>query len=202
MLCRTCRTDNEPSAAICQNCGRSLTALARGELLAGRFEIRAVIGSGGMGIVYKAHDRSLEEDVALKVLRPEFASTREAARRFQSEIKLARKVSDRHVCRIFEYGEDAGLRYICMELVDGVNLKQQVQDHGPLPPTRPTRRGSRSPTASPPSTRPGSSTATSRPRTSCATRAASSASWTSASPASWSRWASPWPARSWAPLST
>jgi hypothetical protein len=133
LLCRTCRTDSELSAAICQNCGRSLTALARGELLAGRFEIRDIVGTGGMGIVYKAHDRSLDEDVALKVLRPEFASTREAARRFQSEIKLARKVSDRHVCRIFEYGEDAGLRYICMELVDGVNLKQQVQDHGPLP---------------------------------------------------------------------
>jgi predicted Ser/Thr protein kinase len=133
LLCRTCRTDNEPAAAICRDCGRSLTALAKGELLAGRFEILAVIGSGGMGIVYKAHDRSLEEDVALKVLRPEFASTREAARRFVSEIKLARKVSDRHVCRIFEYGEDAGLRYICMELVDGVNLKQQVQENGPLP---------------------------------------------------------------------
>ncbi|HEY6546347.1 MAG TPA: protein kinase, partial [Vicinamibacteria bacterium] len=111
-----------------------MTALAKGERLADRFEILAVIGTGGMGIVYKAHDLSLEEDVALKVLRPEFASTQEAARRFQSEIKLARKVSDRHVCRIFEYGEDAGLRYICMELVDGVNLKQQVQDHGPLSP--------------------------------------------------------------------
>ena len=132
MLCRTCRTDNEPTAAICHNCGRSLNALARGELLAGRFEILAVIGSGGMGIVYKAHDHSLEEDVALKVLRPEFASTREAARRFLSEIKLARKVSDRHVCRIHEFGEDAGLRYICMELIDGVNLKQLVQDHGAL----------------------------------------------------------------------
>ena len=133
MHCRTCRTDNELAAAICRNCGRSLNALARGEILAGRFEILAVIGSGGMGIVYQAHDRSLEEDVALKVLRPEFASTREAARRFQSEIKLARKVSDRHVCRIYEYGEDAGLRYICMELIGGVNLKQLVQDQGPLP---------------------------------------------------------------------
>ena len=133
MHCRTCRTDNELAAAICRSCGRSLNALARGEILAGRFEILAVIGSGGMGIVYQAHDRSLEEDVALKVLRPEFASTRETARRFQSEIKLARKVSDRHVCRIYEYGEDAGLRYICMELIGGVNLKQLVQDQGPLP---------------------------------------------------------------------
>jgi predicted Ser/Thr protein kinase len=134
VLCRTCRTDNETHAAICRKCGRSLTALIKGEFLAGRFEIQAVIGSGGMGIVYKAHDRSLEEDVALKVLRPEFASTREAAKRFHQEIKLARKVSDRHVCRIYEYGEDAGLRYICMELINGVNLKQLVQDKGPLAP--------------------------------------------------------------------
>jgi predicted Ser/Thr protein kinase len=133
LLCRTCRTDNEPTEESCRSCGRSLTALARGELLAARFEILEVIGSGGMGIVYKAHDRSLDENVALKVLRPEFASTKEAARRFQSEIKLARKVSDRHVCRIFEYGEDAGLRYICMELIEGVNLKQLVQDLQPLP---------------------------------------------------------------------
>ena len=134
MLCRTCRNDNELSAITCLSCGRSLNALAKGELLAGRFEIVAVIGSGGMGIVYKARDRSLEEDVALKVLRHEFANTREAARRFQSEIKLARKVSDRHVCRIYEYGEDAGLRYICMELINGVNLKQLVQEQGPLAP--------------------------------------------------------------------
>jgi len=134
VLCRTCRTDNEAHAAICQNCARSLTALVQGEILAGRFEITKVIGSGGMGIVYEAHDRSLEEDVALKVLRPEFASTREAARRFLAEIKLARKVSDRHVCRIYEYGEDAGLRYICMELIKGINLKQLVQDQGALAP--------------------------------------------------------------------
>jgi predicted Ser/Thr protein kinase len=132
VLCRACRTDNEPTASFCRSCACSLSALVKGELLAGRFEIQAVIGSGGMGIVYKAHDHSLEEDVALKVLRPEFASTREAARRFLSEIKLARKVSDRHVCRIHEYGEDAGLRYICMELIDGVNLKQLVQDQGAL----------------------------------------------------------------------
>jgi hypothetical protein len=108
--------------------------MAQGEVLAGRFEIRSIIGSGGMGLVYRARDLSLDEDVALKVLRPEFARTREAARRFQSEIKLARKVSDKHVCRIFEYGEDVGFRYICMELVDGVNLKQRVQEQGPLAP--------------------------------------------------------------------
>jgi serine/threonine protein kinase len=132
--CRSCQTNNDENAESCRACGRSLIALAQGEILAGRFEVRAVLGSGGMGLVYRVRDRTLDEDMALKVLRPEFARTREAARRFQSEIRLARKVSDRHVCRIYEYGEDNGLRYICMELVDGVNLKQLVQDKGALPP--------------------------------------------------------------------
>ncbi|MGE0454599.1 MAG: HEAT repeat domain-containing protein [Vicinamibacteria bacterium] len=102
-------------------------------MIAGRYEIQGILGEGGMGTVYKAFDRSLEEAVALKVLRPSFAQTAEADRRFRSEIKLARKVSHRNVCRIHEYGEDGALRYLSMELVDGVNLKQAVRGKGGLP---------------------------------------------------------------------
>ena len=80
-----------------------------------------------MGLVYKARDRVLDEVVALKVLRPGFAVNAEADRRFRSEIKLARKVSHRNVCRIHEYGEDGGLRYLSMEFVDGSDLKQAVR---------------------------------------------------------------------------
>ena len=116
------------------------------------FEILDILGSGGMGIVYKARDRSLEKRRAQGAA----ARVREhqgGGWRFLSEIKLARKVSDRHVCRIFEYGEDAGLRYICMELVNGVNLKQLVLDEERFLPRTPTRPPSRSPTGSRPSTR-------------------------------------------------
>jgi predicted Ser/Thr protein kinase len=107
--------------------------LSQGSTIANRYEIEGVLGEGGMGMVYKAHDRVLDETVALKVLRPDFARTAEAGKRFRSEIKLARKVSHRNVCRIHEYGEDGVLRYLSMEFIDGVNLKQAVRGKGGLP---------------------------------------------------------------------
>jgi len=109
------------------------TPIAPGSLLANRYQIESVLGEGGMGLVYRAHDAVLDETVALKVLRPNFARTPEADRRFRSEIKLARKVSHRNVCRIHEYGEDGELRYLSMEYIDGVNLKQAVRGKGGLP---------------------------------------------------------------------
>ena len=84
--------------------------------------------------VYKAHDRVLVETVAIKVLRSDIARDPDLARRFRSEIKLARKVSHRNVCRIHEYGEEGGLGYISMEYIDGVDLRQMLQERGPLPP--------------------------------------------------------------------
>ena len=72
----------------------------------------------------------LDETVAIKVLRAEFANTGEMAKRFRHEIKLARKVSHRNVCRIHEYGEDGGVRYISMEYVEGTDLKQLARDKG------------------------------------------------------------------------
>jgi eukaryotic-like serine/threonine-protein kinase len=134
VICRSCRTRNSDDAQSCLACGRALLALTAGEVVADRFEVLSLLGSGGMGVVYKAHDRTLEEHVALKILRPEFGRTKETARRFHSEIKLARKVSDRYVCRIHEYGEDLGVRYICMEYVDGTNLKELIHSEAGLAP--------------------------------------------------------------------
>ena len=85
-------------------------------------------------MVYKAHDRMLEESVAIKVLRAEFANTPEMAQRFLSEIKLARKVSHKNVCRIHEYGEDGGIRFISMEFVEGMDLRQLARERGGLIP--------------------------------------------------------------------
>jgi serine/threonine-protein kinase len=93
-------------------------------LLAGRYEIRSALGTGGMGRVYRGHDRVLDEDVAIKVLRFEVSRAQDMARRFLSEIKLARRVSHPNVCRIHEYGEHAGLRFISMEYIDGLTLKE------------------------------------------------------------------------------
>ncbi len=132
MICPSCKAENDAQAEACFTCGRSLGALTQGAIIGKRYEILSPLGRGGMGMVYKAHDKMLDETVAIKVLRSEFANTAEMAKRFMSEIKLARKVSHRNVCRIHEYGEDNGIRYISMEFVEGIDLKQMLRDKGGL----------------------------------------------------------------------
>jgi eukaryotic-like serine/threonine-protein kinase len=125
LICSSCQTPNDDAADACLTCGHSLVAaVGVGSVVAGRYEIKAQLGRGGMGVVYRAHDKLLDEAVAIKVLRPEVANDPEISRRFQSEIKLARRVSHKNVCRIHEYGEDRGLRYISMEMLEGVDLRQ------------------------------------------------------------------------------
>ena len=130
MICPSCKAPNDDLAEACFTCGRALSALTHGAVIAGRYEVLSPLGRGGMGMVYKAHDRMLDETVAIKVLRAEFANTDEMAQRFRHEIKLARKVSHRNVCRIHEYGEDAGFRYISMEFVEGTDLRQLALRRG------------------------------------------------------------------------
>ena len=108
--------------------------LRPGTVFHDRYEILGPLGRGGMGMVYKARDRRLDDEVvAIKVLRPDFAQDPTMASRFRSEIKLARKVRHRNVCAIHDYGEDRGLLYISMEYVEGVDLKQVLKRSGALP---------------------------------------------------------------------
>ena len=130
MICPSCRALNDDDVEACFTCGRYLTALTQGSVIAGRYDIQSPLGKGGMGMVYRAHDRLLDETVAIKVLRAEFANTSEMLQRFKKEIKLARKVSHRNVCRIHEFGEDGGVRYISMEYVEGTDIKQLARDKG------------------------------------------------------------------------
>jgi serine/threonine-protein kinase len=100
--------------------------LDAGALVSGRYEVQQPLGCGGMGVVYRAHDRVLDDTIALKVLAggpPEA----ELEQRLRRETKLARRVTHENVCRIHEYGEDHGLRYVSMELVDGEDLKQRIR---------------------------------------------------------------------------
>ena len=127
MICPACNATNQADTEECFLCGRSLFALIQGRLLADRYEIRRPIGQGGMGKVYEAIDRVLKERVAVKVLRPQFAREPDMAKRFLSEIRLARRITHPNVCRLHEYGESEGIRYLCMELVDGVNLKDVLR---------------------------------------------------------------------------
>jgi len=133
MLCPSCHAENDDASEACFTCGRSLYALTQGILVAQRYEILSPLGSGGMGRVYKAHDRTLDEYVAIKVLRSELTREPEIGRRFRSEIKLARKVSHRNVCRIHEYGEDGGLAFICMEFIDGKNVREFLSERSLSP---------------------------------------------------------------------
>ena len=99
VICSACSAENDASAAACFTCKAPFASLGRGDVLAGRYEIRAFLGRGGMGAVYRAHDRTLDEDVALKVLRAGLLGTPDGQARFLSEIKLARRVSHPGVCR-------------------------------------------------------------------------------------------------------
>jgi tetratricopeptide (TPR) repeat protein len=132
MNCPSCQADNAPGVETCFTCGAPLSAIRQGSVVANRYEIRRLIGKGGMGIVYEAHDRWLDEAVALKVLSLEQTGTPEAHKRFLAEIKLARKVTHPNVCRIHEYGEaEGGVSYISMELLEGKDLRQLL-DERPL----------------------------------------------------------------------
>jgi serine/threonine-protein kinase len=146
--CPACQAENDAEATACAACGKTLAAtqavtsmivavdLRPGAVFDDRYELREQLGQGGMGMVYRAHDRSLDEEVAIKVLRPDFAQDPKMAERFKSEIKLARRIRHHNVCAIHDYGEDRGLLYISMELVDGTDLKHVLRDKGALGPDK------------------------------------------------------------------
>jgi eukaryotic-like serine/threonine-protein kinase len=133
MICPSCKAENRPGAWGCRQCQKALPTLAPGDVVGQRFEIVSLLGSGGMGVVFKARDRTLDETVALKTLRADLDGRDDLADRFRSEIRLARRVSSPHVCRIHEYGVDGNLHFISMEHVDGVTLKDLLRESGGLP---------------------------------------------------------------------
>src|SRR3989449_9082905 len=110
------------------------TTLRPGTLFASRYEVKDLIGMGGMAVVYRAFDRELEEAVAIKTLRPEtLTGGGVALERFKQEIRLARKIAHRNVVRTHDLGEVNGMYYLTMEYVEGTSLKQLIETRGPLP---------------------------------------------------------------------
>ena len=151
MTCPRCRFDNPSGTKVCGYCGLELPGTAqrpaipvtmayqtpgkgleRGTTFARRFEIIEEVGHGGMGTVYKAFDTKVREVVALKLLKPEIASDPEIIERFQNEMKLARKVAHRHVCRMYDLNEEGLAFYISMEYVQGEDLKSFIRRSGHL----------------------------------------------------------------------
>jgi serine/threonine-protein kinase len=133
MQCPACGAEIADSASVCPGCAAPLPAIAPGALLAGRYEIQALLGAGALGRVYRALDLTLNETVAVKVLHPETTRSAEITRRFRNEIKLARRVRHVNVCAIHEYGDDGPLQFVAMELVDGADLQRLLRETGPLP---------------------------------------------------------------------
>jgi HAMP domain-containing protein len=114
--------------------GPASASLHRGDTFAGRYEIVGSLGRGGMGVVYRARDTQLDEMVALKLLRPDALEMDPSLlERFKQEIRLARRITHRNVLRTHDFGEAAGVPYISMEYVDGVNLKDVIRGRGALP---------------------------------------------------------------------
>jgi eukaryotic-like serine/threonine-protein kinase len=104
-----------------------------GQVLGGRFEIQEMLGIGGMGAVYKAHDRDIDRVIALKCIRPELAKDPEITQRFTQELLLARQITHKNIIRIFDVRDSGGLKFITMEYVEGRDLSSLVESKGKLP---------------------------------------------------------------------
>ena len=111
----------------------SSTRLVMGMRFASRYEILSILGSGGMGMVYKARDTELSDVVALKMLRPGMMVDAEQIDQLKSELKMARKITHPNVLRTYDFGDFQGVPYISMEYVRGLTLRYLLQQAGKLP---------------------------------------------------------------------
>jgi serine/threonine protein kinase len=104
-----------------------------GDLVAGRYRIVGLLGRGGMGEVYRADDLSLSQPVALKFLAESLARDGASLARFHREVSVARRISHRHVCRVYDIGEHAGMQFLSMEYIRGEELASLLKRIGRLP---------------------------------------------------------------------
>src|SRR2546421_7739345 len=128
----------EPAAAADGEPAAGPPAFAEGELAGGRWRIVRLLGAGGMGEVYEAEDTELHEHVALKALPSRLAGDAEAIARLRREVQLARKVTHKNVCRIFDLGlherDGHATAFLTMELLSGETLAARLAGAGPLTP--------------------------------------------------------------------
>jgi CheY-like chemotaxis protein len=106
--------------------------LPQGQRFAKRYEVLGTLGNGAMGVVYRARDLELEEDVAIKTLRPDLVRDPTLLERFKSEIRLARRISHRNVVRTHDFGESGGVYYLTMEYVEGITVRDMIDSRGQL----------------------------------------------------------------------
>jgi serine/threonine protein kinase/tetratricopeptide (TPR) repeat protein len=149
--CPKCNTENPSDSKYCKECATPLPSaedvqpsftktlltpvkdLAQGTLFAGRYEIIEELGKGGMGKVYKALDNEIHVEVAIKLLKPEIAADEKIIERFRNELKIAREIAHKNVCKVFHFGKEDQSPYITMEYVYGEDLKNLIKKKGKLP---------------------------------------------------------------------
>jgi len=145
MKCPKCQADNPDDTLFCGKCGTkfdteeeapaSLTKtietpteeLTRGSVIADRYEVIEELGKGGMGKVFRVEDKKIKEEIALKLIKPEIAADKKTIERFSNELKFARKIAHRNVCKMYDLGEEEGTYYITMEYVPGEDLKSFIR---------------------------------------------------------------------------
>jgi serine/threonine-protein kinase len=103
------------------------------ELVAGRYELEELVGTGGMSSVYRAHDRLLDRKVALKILHAHYSDDPDYVERFRREARAVATLSHPNVVTVIDRGEQDGREFIVFEYVDGENLKHLIEQREPLP---------------------------------------------------------------------
>jgi serine/threonine protein kinase len=140
--CPKCNADNPDTKQFCGDCGTQLSQdipevtrtietpaqeLTRGTVFADRFEIIEQLGIGGMGAVYRAEDKKVKEEIALKLIKPEISSDKKMIDRFRNELKVARKIRHENVSGMYDLGEAEGTHFITMEYISGEDLKSFIK---------------------------------------------------------------------------
>jgi serine/threonine protein kinase len=146
ITCPKCQAENTSDSQFCKKCATPLPTsrnfdfsqtktletlteegLPRGTTFAGRYEIIEELGHGGMGQVYKVFDKETNSKVALKLIKPEVAADKNTIERFRNELKVARDISHKHICRMYDLGREADNYFITMEYVSGEDLKSFIR---------------------------------------------------------------------------
>jgi serine/threonine protein kinase len=148
--CPSCSRPVAPDAERCLSCESDLGLATRtvtpradwirdlpqfppGKNFGGRFTIVELVARGGMSVVYKAIDRELGSDVALKILPPELAARPDFVERFRREVRVTRQINHPNVCRVFDLGVGEGALYFSMEWVKGETVRDLLRHTGKLP---------------------------------------------------------------------
>jgi serine/threonine protein kinase/tetratricopeptide (TPR) repeat protein len=151
MRCPQCLAENPENSRYCSDCGSQLLdqseqntlsltktlrlpiqKLPRGSIFADRYQVIEELGNGGMGRVYRVLDTNVDEEIALKLIRPDIAADKKTVGRFRKELALTRQIPHRNVCRMIDFGEVDGSCYITMEYVPGEDLKSFIRRSGKL----------------------------------------------------------------------